>query len=239
VTHHLLHGEHAQAEAVLSMLRYADSLSTAARPPRALADHISEAMVAMHVGMAERCLRAVAEGLDAAEKSGDRVCRLVLLQFGAVMSLNRGELARADGFLAAFERLAEALPSIDRGAYLAVAAWRRFQAGEPALALQLLGRAVAASEARGTPYYIAVDNLGFALLLHLCGKTSEARRHLEIGRRIGVDISNPLIEYGYHLFSAYVALDSGEEHKARDHLVSGLPLGRQHGYMHFFFFPPP
>ena len=33
VTHHLLRGEHAQAEAVLSMLRYANSLSTAERPP--------------------------------------------------------------------------------------------------------------------------------------------------------------------------------------------------------------
>jgi ATP/maltotriose-dependent transcriptional regulator MalT len=238
VTHHLLRGEHTEAEVVLSMLGYANSLSTAEGPRRALVDHVSEAMVAMHVGMGQRCLRAVEEGLDAAEESGDRVCRLVLLQFGAVMSLNRGELARADGFLATFERLAEALPSIDRGAYLAVAAWRRFHAGEPALALQLLGRAVAASQARGTLYYIAVDTLGFALLLHLCGKTSEARRHLEIGRGIGADIRNPLIEYAYHLFSAYIALDSGEQEKAREHLLIGLPLGRQHGYMHFFFFPP-
>jgi hypothetical protein len=196
-------------------------------------------MVAMHVGMRERCLRAVSEGLCAAEGTGNRLFDSVLLQLGAVMCINRGELAHADEFLATFERLAEALPSVDRGAYYAVAAWRRFQGGESTLALQLLGRAVAASEARGTPYYIATDNLGFGLLLHLCGRSSEAFRHLELGRRVGIGIGNSLIEYAYHLFCAYVALDLCRKDAARDHLASGMRLGRQHGYMHFFFFPPP
>ena len=127
---------------------------------------------------------------------------------------------------------------IDRGAYYAVAAWRKFQTGESALALQLLSRAVAASEARGTPYYIATDNLGYGLLLHLCGRSSEALRHLDLGRRVGTDIGNFLIEYAYHLFSALVALDLHREDEAREHLVNGMRLGRQYGYMHFFFFPP-
>ena len=127
------------------------------------------------------------------------------------MCLNRGDLARADEFLAAFERLAESLPSVDRGAYYAVAAWRKFQAGESRLAMQLMSRTVAASEARGTPYYIAVDNLGFGLLLHLCGRTSEAQLHLDLGRAVGAGIENLLIEYAYQLFSAYVALDLGEQ----------------------------
>jgi len=75
-------------------------------------------------------------------------------------------------------------------------------------------------------------------LLHLCGKTTEALEHLEIAHRIGVAIENDLIEYAYHLFSAYVALDSGTQEKALYYLASGMRLGRQHTYMHFFFFPP-
>lgn len=239
VTHHILRGEPAEAEAVLSMLRYADQLPAAERPARTVVDHISEATVAMHVGMRERCLRAISEGLRAAEGTGNLLCNSVLLQLGAAISLNRGEFERADGFLAMFERLAEALPSVDRGAYYAVAAWRRYQCGEWALALQLLGRAVAASEARGTPYYIATDNVGFGLLQHLCGRSSEAVRHLELGRRVGRDIGNTSIEYAYHLFSAHVALDLRKEAEAREHLTSGMRIGRQHGHMHFFFFPPP
>ena len=238
VTYHLLRGQHAAAESVLSMLQYANNVPAAERPPRTLIDHISEAMVAMHAGMGERCLRAVSEGLRAASGTGNRLFDSVLLQLGAAMSLNRGDLAQADGFLNAFERLAEELPSLDCGAYYGVAAWRRFHAGEPTLALQLLARAVAASDARGTFYYIATDNLGFGLLLHLCGKTAEALEHLAIAHRIGLAIENDLIEYAYHLFSAYVALDSDKQDKARFHLASGMRLGRQHTYMHFFFFPP-
>jgi LuxR family maltose regulon positive regulatory protein len=238
VTYYILRGEHAEAESVLSMLHYANKLPAAERPPRTPVDYINEATVAMHAGMKERCLRAVHDGLHAAEGTGNRLFDSVLLQLGAVMSLNRGDLGRTDEFLAAFERLAEPMPSVDRGAYYAVAAWRKFHAGEPTLALQLLGRAVAASEARGVPYYIAVDNLGFGLLLHLCGRNSEALLYLKIGRRVGASIKNPLIEYIYQLFSAFVAVDTVGKNHALCHLVSGMHLGRQHGYMHFFFFPP-
>jgi ATP/maltotriose-dependent transcriptional regulator MalT len=238
VMYHILRGEHAEAEAVLTMLHYADNLPAAERPLRTVVDHISDATVAMHVGMRERCVRAVSEGLRAAEGTGNPLFDSVLLQLGAAMSLNRGELADADEFLARFERLAEALPSVDRGAYYAVSAWRRFQTGEPILALQLLSRAVVASEARGAPYYIATDNLGYGLLLHLCGRTSEAVRYLDLGRRVGRDIGNCVIEYAFLLFSAHIALDLHREDEAREHLASGMRLGRQHGYMHFFFFPP-
>ncbi|PTR13652.1 transcriptional regulator [Nitrosospira sp. Nsp2] len=238
VTYYILRGEHAEAESVLSMLHYAINLPSAERPPRTPVDYINEATVAMHTGMKERCLQSVQDGLRAAERTGNRLFDSVLLQLGAVMSLNRGDLVRTDEFLAAFERLAEPMPSVDRGAYYAVAAWRKFYAGEPTLALQLLGRAVAASEARGTPYYIAVDNLGFGLLLHLCGRNNEALLYLKIGRRVGASIKNPLIEYAYQLFSAFVALDAYGKNHVLYHLANGMRLGRQHGYMHFFFFPP-
>jgi hypothetical protein len=83
-----------------------------------------------------------------------------------------------------------------------------------------------------------VDNLGLGLLLHLCGKTGEALSCLELGRKAGTDIDNSLIEYAYHLFSAYVVSDSGAETESRAHLAKGMLIGRQRGYMHFFFFPP-
>jgi len=238
VTHHILRGEHAEAESLLSMLHYATNLPSAERPPRTPVDYINEATVALHAGMKERCLRAIQDGLCASEGTGNRRFDSVLLQLGAVISLNRGDLGPADEFLAAFERLAESMPTVDRGAYYAVSAWRKFYAGEPTLALQLLRRAVAASEARGVPYYIAVDNLGFGLLLHLCGRNSAALLCLKMGRRVGASIKNALIEYAYQLFSAFVALEAGGKNHALYHLAAGMRLGQQHGYMHFFYFPP-
>jgi LuxR family transcriptional regulator, maltose regulon positive regulatory protein len=190
--------------------------------------------------MAERCLHAIAEGLRAAERADDRLTESVLVQIGAAMSLNCGDVAAADRFLTAFERLAETLPDVpvDRSAYYAVSGWRKLQGGECALALELLRRALAISEARGTAYHVAVDHLGLGLLLHLCGESHEAIGHLETARAIGAEIRNLLIEFAYRLFAAYVALSSGDEANARGHLEAGMALGRQKGYMHFFFFPP-
>ncbi len=59
-----------------------------------------------------------------------------------------------------------------------------------------------------------------------------------MGRRVGASIKNALIEYAYQLFSAFIALDTGGKNHALYHLATGMRLGQQHGYMHFFFFPP-
>ena len=59
-----------------------------------------------------------------------------------------------------------------------------------------------------------------------------------MGRRVGASIKNALIEYAYQLFSAFIALDTGGKNHALYHLAAGMRLGQQHGYMHFFFFPP-
>ena len=106
------------------------------------------------------------------------------------------------------------------------------------MAIHLLRRATAASEARGTDYFVAVDHLGLGLLLQLCHEPEEARQQLEVGRRIGASINNPLIEFAYHLFSAHLLLQTGEEGKVFDHLSRGMQIGRERGYMHFFYFPP-
>ena len=235
VMHHILRGEHAQAEAALGVLHPADDPAVTEQGRSTPPDRASEAMVAMHLGMEARCIRAVTEGLIEAEGTGNRTRSALLLQIGAAMSLNRDQPVRAAGFLSALERLHDATPYNDLGLYYAVAGWRKHEAGEPVLALHLLRRAVAAAEARDDPYWVAANHLGLGLMLALAGCSREAFPFLELGRAIGAAIDNPALEYIYHLFSAH-ALGGGD--KAREHLVSAMALGRQHGYMHFVFFPP-
>jgi hypothetical protein len=62
--------------------------------------------------------------------------------------------------------------------------------------------------------------------------------HLEAGRKIGAGIRSSIVEFVFHLFSAYVDLDLKREDKARAHLQSAMRLGRKHGYAHFPYFPP-
>jgi hypothetical protein len=200
--------------------------------------YLCEATLALHTGMEERCLNAVTAGLAIAERSGIRLFDSIFLCHGASISLNSSRPENADKFLAEFERMEKEFPFFDRGYYCATAAWSKFHAGHTAFALQLCDSATHLTEAKGAPYFIAVWHLGYGLMLHLCGRPEEALRHLQTGRAVGEDIANQLIEYIYQLFSAYAAFDQHREHEAIGHLRQGMRLGQEHGYMHFFFFPP-
>jgi LuxR family maltose regulon positive regulatory protein len=237
-SHHIWQGDHTEAEVVLGMFNTSPDLHHLQQPLHVIVGYLCEATFALHMGMEARCLNAVSEGLATAEKSGIRMFDSILLGHGAAISLNNSNVERADDFLARFERLAEELPFVDRSYYFALAAWRKVYAGQYALALQLFERSADTVETKGAPYFIAAFHLGFALLFHVCGKGDEAANHLTLGRAVGASIANKLIEYVYQLFSAYIAFDKGNSKEAMEHLRQGMRLGREHGYMHFFFFPP-
>ncbi|MDP1682875.1 MAG: hypothetical protein Q8L39_14030 [Burkholderiales bacterium] len=231
-------GEHAEAELVLGKFNPAPEQRDTQLPMHVVNGYLCEATLALHTGMEERCLNAVTAGLAIAERSGIRLFDAIFLCHGAAISLNSSRPERADKFLAEFERLEKDFPFFDRGYYCATAAWSKFYAGHTALALQLCDSAIHFTEAKGAPYFIAVWRLGYGLMLHLCGRSEEALHHLQAGRAVGESIANRLIEYVYQLFSAYVAFDQHREHEALAHLRQGMRLGQEHGYMHFFFFPP-
>lgn len=238
VTHYVLRGQLAEAELVLGLFSDAAHPSPATAAGAILSEQASEAMFALHAGLDQRCLQAASAGLLAAKNCAARAQAAALLCHGALMSLNRGDLMRADEFLAAFEQLAGSAQAGFFGAYYSAAAWRKFYGGEMTLATQLCGRANAHVQAQGIPFFIAACDLGAGILLHLCGNTEQALAHLEAGRQTGRDIQNSVIEYVYQLFAAYIAFDMGNAEQGRAHLAAGMRLGSQQGYMHFLFFPP-
>ena len=237
-SHHIWQGEHAEAEVVLGMFNASPDLHNLKQPLHVIVGYLCEATFSLHMGMEARCLKAVSDGLAAAEKSGVRMFDSILVCHGAAISLNHSNIERADDFLARFEHLAEELPFADRSYCFALTAWRKVYAGQHALALQLFERSADTVETKGVPYFIAAFHLGFALVFHLCGKRDEALHHLALGRAVGESIANKLIEYIYQLFSAYAAFDRGDNKEAMEHLRHGMRLGQEYGYMHFFFFPP-
>lgn len=235
--HHILRGEHADAEIIMTMYRTLAPPVSQERALDTLIRHANDATIYMHMGMGTQCLQAVTFGLSVAKDLNYHLLDPVLLSHGALMSLNLGELARADGFLATFDTVSPPPSSVDLGTYYAAMAWRKFHAGELALALQLFRKSIAAAKDRGAVYFLAAKLLGFGLLLHLCGNSEDALRQLELGRNIGKGTGNATIEYAYQLFSAYVAAELRDARKADAHLAAGLAIGKEHGYMHFFFFP--
>ena len=234
----LARGELAESHIAQGLFRETVPPYPALSYAEALAEQEGEAALALMSGLEQRCLQAIATGLALARQTPVRDHEPLLLCHGAMMSLNRGDLARADGFLALFGQLPSALQAAERGYYHAAAAWRKFQGGEPALALRLCQQANAEIHVQGQPWMVAASHLGAGLLHYLCGKTEEARIHLETGRHAGAAIGNPLADYAYHLFAAHIAFEEGREEQGRALLAAGMGLGAARGYLHFLFFPP-
>ena len=235
--HFIWQGEHAEAELVLGKFNPSPEQQNTQQPLHVILGYLCEATLALHMGMEERCLNAVNTGLAIAQRSGVRLFDAPLLCHGAAISLNSYHPERANHFLTTFERMEKEFPFFERGYYCSVAAWCKFYEGHTALALRLYENSIQMTVTKGAPYFIAAWQLGYGLMLHLCGRP-EASHHLQTGRAVGESIANRLIEYVYQLFSAYVAFDQHREHEALAHLREGMRLGQEHGYMHFFFFPP-
>lgn len=235
--HFIWQGEHAEAELVLGKFNPSPEQQNIQQPLHLILGYLCEATLALHMGMRERCLHAVNTGLAIAQRSGVRLFDALLLCHGAAISLNSYHPERANYFLTTFEHMEKEFPFFERGYYCSVSAWSKFYEGHTALALRLYENSIQMTVTKGVPYFMAAWQLGYGLMLHLCGRP-EASHHLQTGRAVGESIANRLIEYIYQLFSAYVAFDQRREEEALAHLHQGMLLGQKHGYMHFFFFPP-
>lgn len=232
VIYHLARGEDGEAEMLLGLFSGAGAAAASASHDDDMALHKAEALYALHAGQEDRCWKSIAHVQANAMTAPIRAHDAALLCLGAAISLNRGDLPRAEQALALFEQQAGRCD-----AYYAVAAWRKYYLGETAHALLLTKHAAVATDERGAPYFSAMHYVGFGLLSHLCGDTRQALLYMERGRKIGRELANALIEFAYQLFSACIAFDIGKEENAREHLENGMRIGRQRGYLHFMFFP--
>ena len=236
--HFIWQGDHTEAELILGKFDPTPEQQNVQQPLHVVLGYLCEATLALHTGMKERCLNAVNAGLAIAERSGVRLFDAPLLCHGAAISLNSRHPESADAYLKAFERMEKEFPFFEKGYFYGVAAWGKFYEGHTALALRLFDSATKLTETKGAPYFIAAWHLGYGIMLHLCGRPEEALHYLQSGRAVGEGIANRLIEYVYQLFSAYTAFDRGNSEEGQEHLRQGMRLGQEHGYMHFFFFPP-
>jgi LuxR family transcriptional regulator, maltose regulon positive regulatory protein len=131
--HDIWRGELATAGVKLGMFR--DALPTIDEAPMALVvGYLCEATYALHAGLHDQCLAAVANGLEAARRTGIVFWNSVLLGHGAAISINYGNIKRADEFLSAIAELERKSGPVDRHYYLAVAAWRHHSANQPEVA---------------------------------------------------------------------------------------------------------
>jgi len=230
----LQRGEIARAE------QFIDSLSEEAGralPLSRIALRGSEAMVAWLRGDDDRVARAVADGLDVADRAGlPRILPFFPRAGAFLVAICRGDRDAAGLFVEEAAVLGRA-PNLDvAGFYQFIASWWALVRGDIAAADHHYRRMRALSSRLGKVVVRAVHALGGALIRFEAGDRRGARallgRLLRLARRDG----EKLAEHALCVAEADFDLRERGAEAARPALERAFALGRQRGFLRFPWF---
>jgi LuxR family transcriptional regulator, maltose regulon positive regulatory protein len=226
-TYDLWMGRHARAAASLDQLK-ALAGTPDAPPLVTLGWRVVEAHYHGHMAEPDRCLQAMAAGLDLARRSGVRLMDANLLAQGAFGALIGGDRARARGLLAELATVVQGARNVHESQYHSLMGWE-------ALLDRALPRALEhARRARETvasaPVPRAWNEIAIALVLHEMGEHGAARAHLAAARATASAVRSRMIEFMTLLAEAHSGFDEGRSADAEAALRGALALGRANGY---------
>jgi ATP/maltotriose-dependent transcriptional regulator MalT/two-component SAPR family response regulator len=232
----LWRGDLAQASIILETQR-GDMNKITSSPFAQVMWYLVEAVYAMHAGLHERCLRAVTQGLQLSRDSGIHVWDMVFLGHGATTSFSTNNLDAAGDFVKGMAAVFDKNRYTDASYYHAMAAWHAALTNQPGVATRHAEFALKQAERTGKPYFMSAFMLGMGLVYYWLGNIETAEAYLQRAREIGRSIDNLLLEWVYLLFAAYLAVDRNRQATGILLLKDAMRLGRENGYMHFFFWP--
>ena len=232
----LWRGDLAQASIILDTWR-GDLSKVTSSPFAQLMWCLVDAIYAMHAGLHERCLDSVNQGLQLSQDSGIHMWDMVLLGHGATTSFSMNNLDAAGNFVKGMAAVFEKTRYTEASYYHAMAAWHAALTNQPGVAAKHAEFAIKLAERSGKAYFTASFMLGMGLVYYWLGNAETGEACLQRAREIGRSIDNLLLEWAYLLFAAYLAIDQNREALGIFLLRDAMRLGRENGYMHFFFWP--
>ena len=232
----LWRGDLAQASIILETQR-GDLSKISSSPFAQVMWYLVDAIYAMHAGLHERCLQAVTKGLQLSQDTGIHMWDMVFLGHGATTSFSMNDLDGAGDFVRGMAAVFEKNRYTDASYYHVMAAWHAALVNQPGVALKHAEFALKQVERTGKPYFMSAFMLGMGLVYYWLGDIESAETYLQRAREIGKNIDNLLLEWVYLLFAAYLAADQNKEASSLFLVKDAMRLGRENGYMHFFFWP--
>ena len=232
----LWRGDLAQASIILETQR-GDSNKIASSPFAQVMWYLVDAIYAMHAGLHERCLQSVNQGLQLSLDSGIHMWDMVFLGHGATTAFSMNNLDAAGDFVKGMAAVFEKTRYTEASYYHAMAAWHAALTNQPGVAAKHAEFAIKLAERSGKAYFMASFMLGMGMVYYWLGNIESAETYLQRAREIGRCIDNLLLEWMYLLFAAYLAIDRNREATGIFLLRDAMRLGRENGYMHFFFWP--
>jgi DNA-binding SARP family transcriptional activator len=226
-TYDLWMGRHARAAASLEQLK-ALAAAPGAPPLVTLCWRVVEAHYHWHMAEPDRCLQAMASGLDLARRSGVHLMDANLLAQGVYGALLGGDSSRARALLAELAGVVQEAGEVNESQYHFLMGWESLLARDLPQALEHARHALRLVS--GAPVAQAWNEIAMAIVLHEAGETVAARRHLADGRATGRTLRSRMIEFMALLAEAHFALAEDRAEEATAPLTDALALGRANGY---------
>ena len=230
-------GQFARALEFLRAMR-AQAEAPGAQPLERTTLKAVESMYFMLNADAQRCVKAVFDGLEIGEQTGVTLWSYHLLSNGVAGALGVGDLDTADELLERMQDYAAQARRLDRSGYHHYRAWHAMLRGDVYAAWREQRHALALAEEVGCPFYVALCRLALAQVLAERGDARLAARELRKVHAIARRVNNSLLHYSALLCLADMAFASGRRTLALRALSRGLELGREHGFMHFLWWLP-
>jgi len=189
-----------------------------------------EAAYYRYVGLHEKCLKAVSEGLELSRTTGIHMFDPILLYHGATSALGINDYSVAKRLL---EQMTSSLPSYksyDLCIYHSAKTQEALFQGDLSQALLHIEQATKLRIETGLTLITGWCQIQNAYVMHALGRHREAEDHLTQAFSFSRDIRGKNNEYAAHLAQAHFAFDQGEEQLGLISLRKAFALGKEGGY---------
>lgn len=235
-TSHLWRGELQSAHAIVKTLGLPRH-DPDSDPFIAVVLSLTHATYRLYSGEYKECAAAVESGLDVAKHSGLHIWDSILCGMGAAACLGAGRIEQARGLISRMSEYLDEARVIDHSKLLILQAWYDLADGKPFSALEQIEHALEAVTRGGVPHFRGICLLTVAEIQMCCAHLDEAQASLDQVSETILATGNSMLEWFRHLMTARLAQARGDSGSALAALAVGLRLGREHGYLHFYFWP--
>jgi len=222
----ILFGQYRKALTLINQLR---QLSRTQDPIILSDTRFLEAFYYRFLGMHEKCLQSVSEGLELSEKTGYLERQYWYWILGVASALNAGDFKKAAEMLAELDSSASGLANWTKVGYYVDRTRDALSRGDPKQASPYADLAIKFAIDAGAVLSLPFAHVVKAHAMHELGNQKEAADHLAHASRIVDRSQNSLLKFFILMAKARFAFDQREEEAGRLFLREALTIGKEEG----------
>jgi ATP/maltotriose-dependent transcriptional regulator MalT/DNA-binding SARP family transcriptional activator len=197
-----------------------------------------ESQYYMLTGERDRCLEAVRDGLEIAERHGITVWNNSMRIHALAGALAETDLETADQLIDELQGNTGPTTRFDLFLCNYFRAWRAMLGHDVVGAFHKLKASHRLARELGVYYFQVICEISLAQVLLQCGDTGKAVTYLKRVRHNVGRIKNRLLEFTGLMAYSHCALELGRTQSGLNALKAALSLGREKGYSHFLWWQP-